>query len=369
MLELGASVVKVEPPRGDPARYLAPGGYAVLNGEKEILSLDLKSPPGAERAWQLIADADVVVEGFRPGVMARLGFGPDEVLARHLGVVYVSISGYGQEGPLFDNPGHDINNQAASGVLSLAGAAGSGPAHALGVPIGDFCGSAYALSATLAGLLVSRSSGRGQHIDVSVTDALLHWMNSSLAHFQYKGLHDLDAQRRFVLSKPAYDVFATRDGAHIAVGAMEDHFWQRLAKALKFNEELTGLYFDERSARVEEVNASITAALLHLDLREALDLFDAADVPANQVVTANNLPDSAHARARGFLTRTGEYVHSRYPVRINGAPDAVQEAECDAAHQSAQQRGQPAARSESGPIAGTQRKDATDESRRYTHGF
>ncbi|MCG2621314.1 CoA transferase [Arthrobacter sp. I2-34] len=323
LLELGADVLKVEPPRGDPARYLSPGGYAVLNSQKSIRSLDLKTAAGAVEARALLADADVLVEGFRPGVMERLGFGFKDVSQLRPALVYVSLSGFGQESPLADMPGHDINYLAASGVLALAGTVGAPPAHAMGVPIGDFCSSIYALSSTLAALLVSRSMGQGQHLDVSVTDSLIHWMNSSLAQFQYKGLQTLDEQRASVLGKPAYGVFQTADSRSIALGALEDHFWQRLARALALESELEEADFAFRAANVARINGAISASLGKLTLQEALGLLQAADVPANAVVSPLDLPNTDYAASRGLFAAVDGLTYSRFPVRVSGGGAAA----------------------------------------------
>ncbi|MFP5476993.1 MAG: CoA transferase, partial [Gammaproteobacteria bacterium] len=154
LAEMGAEVIKVErPPHGDNARRLGPGGFEAVNRGKKSVLLDLKDEAGRARAHALLAGADVLVESYRPGVMTRLGLDHASLQAAHPRLVYVSLSGYGQDGPWAQLPGHDINYLAAAGVMALSGEPGGPPAPGFGLPAADLCGAMYALSATLAALL------------------------------------------------------------------------------------------------------------------------------------------------------------------------------------------------------------------------
>lgn len=318
LLELGAAVTKIErPPHGDNARQLYPGLFDSVNRGKQCIMLNLKQPPGVQAAREIIARSDVLIEGFRPGVMARLGLGYDEAAAINPRLVYVSLSGYGQNGPYAQRPGHDINYLATAGALALAGSDHGMPAPGAGIPVADLCGAMYALSSTLAALMQRQHTGRGQHLDVSLTDCVAHWMNPRLGQFHSAGLTSLAAQRQDVLNKPAYGVFNTRDGACIAIAALEDHFWLRLlqALALDLDAEETSSY-RQRVALAANINHAIGGRVADLDARDAVVLLEAADVPVSLVEEPLALRGSRHARSRGLFGSQAEVRYVRYPVRL-----------------------------------------------------
>ncbi|HET9557179.1 MAG TPA: CaiB/BaiF CoA-transferase family protein, partial [Actinomycetota bacterium] len=175
LVEMGADVVKVEPPGGDPMRVF-PTLFADLNAGKRSAAVDLKAPVGRAAVLERATGADVVIEGFRPGVAARLGVGEVDVRAVNPTVVYCSISGYGQDGPLVAAAGHDINYQAWAGVLEPPGDGGE-PVVAR-PPIADLAGGASAALAVCAALVRRGRSGQGESIDVAMTDVLASWTGS-----------------------------------------------------------------------------------------------------------------------------------------------------------------------------------------------
>jgi alpha-methylacyl-CoA racemase len=236
--DLGADVIKIEDTgSGDYARTAGAvhgktSYFELVNRNKRSLTLDLKQAAGVAAFMRLAASADVIVEGFRPGVVDKLGIGYQAVAAINPRIVYCAITGYGQDGPYRDRAGHDLNYLAYSGLLDQIGIAGSAPA----IPnfqIGDLLGgSLSALIGLLAGVVDARASGRGRYVDVSMTDAVF-------AHTLFPLLAVLDrgrAQPRGadLLSggMPSYGVYATSDGRHLAVSAMEPKFWQTLCDTL-----------------------------------------------------------------------------------------------------------------------------------------
>ena len=176
LVGLGADVVKVEPPGGDPMRHY-PELFESVNAGKRSIMLDLKEPDGAgrRRALELAAEADVIVEGFRPGVMARLGLGEAAVRALNSGVVYCSISGYGQQGPLAVAPGHDLNYQAWAGALAPDGGAAVMPP----LPLADLASGMTAAFGICAALLGRGAGGPGTYLDISMTDVMATWTGSA----------------------------------------------------------------------------------------------------------------------------------------------------------------------------------------------
>ncbi len=170
---LGAEVVKIEPPRGDTARVF-PRLFEILNAGKDSVVVDLKDPAGQAAVRALLAEADVVVEGFRPGVMDKLGLGPHTVTQADDQIVYCSISGFGQEGPYRDHPGHDLNFQALTGVCHMLRDSHDRPLGGA-IPFGDLSAAMTAVTSILAALVQRGRTGRGQVLDVAMVDTLLSW--------------------------------------------------------------------------------------------------------------------------------------------------------------------------------------------------
>ncbi|MBO4120182.1 CoA transferase [Cupriavidus gilardii] len=287
LAELGARVIKIErPPHGDNARRMGAGVFEAVNRGKQSLLVDLKAQRGRDDVLALLADADVLVESYRPGVMGRLGLDAATLCERFPRLVCVSLSGYGQQGPWAQLPGHDINYLAACGALAVSGEAGGGPAQSFGLPLADLCGAMYALSATLAALLQRDRTGRGQHLDVALADCALHWMNVRFGAWREAGAQTLAAQRDMALVKPAYGAFRCADGRYLSVAALEDHFWQRLCEVLPLA-PFDGDAWRTLSARKSEaqaINARLAQALAAWDADQAFDLLARADVPAAPVV-------------------------------------------------------------------------------------
>ncbi|MFH5824616.1 CaiB/BaiF CoA transferase family protein [Georgenia sp. AZ-5] len=319
MEAMGASIQKVErPPLGDMARRTGPGVFPIINAGKTSSMLDLKSAEGLSRASELIRNADVMVEGFRPGVMGRLGLGYDDVVALNPRLVYVSISGYGASGPMVNDPGHDINYLAVAGVLALSGGLDNPVGPGINLPVGDIAASLYGLGATLAALYEARQTGRGRRIDVSITDCLMHMMNFSLGQFQHSGLATLEEQREFTYSKPGYGTFAGSDGRLIAVAALEDHFWAHLVETLALEPSWATLSLSDRVSRAREVNAAIAEALAQLPSEEAIARLTAAGVPVSAVTLPSELVSHPQAVGRGLVEEVAGQPAIRFPIRLGG---------------------------------------------------
>src|SRR5437660_7469399 len=224
LAELGADVVKVEPPGGDPMRAY-PGLFTGLNVNKCSVVLDLKEGSGQRRAVELAAQADVVVESFRPGVADRLGVGYEHVRAVNPSVVYCSVSGMGQDGALSRTPGHDLNYQAWAGVLAPDGGAPVVPA----VPIADLAGGMAAAFAVCAALVRRVRTGDGERVDVAMADVLATWTGAVAPEAR-----DAEPSARGV---PGYGTFEAADGQYVVLGVLtEDHFWRALCDVLGLEE-------------------------------------------------------------------------------------------------------------------------------------
>lgn len=242
MADHGATVIKVEPPAGDPARQMGPfeAGHGVwfrnLNRGKQSLTLNLKSDAGREALWTLLASADVMVEGFRPGVITRLGFGPAQVRARHPGLVYCSISAFGQTGPMADHPAHDLGVQAESGLLALndGAPASEEPATPVvpGVPAADMAAGLTALSAVLMALYAREKSGEGATIDIAMLASLAPWSAHIIGDAIHGGPSPQSATQRSLGGAAFYNIYKTADGQHITLCGREPKFVHNLLTAL-----------------------------------------------------------------------------------------------------------------------------------------
>lgn len=237
MADQGAEVWKVEPPAGDPARDQAPfeAGQSVwfrnLNRGKKSVALDLKSEGGVARLWEMIGTADVFVEGFRPGVMDRLGFGYEAVAARNPALVYCSISAFGQTGALAHHPAHDMAVQAMAGFLSVNDGADGTPVVP-GAPSADLAAGLTALSAVLMALIGRERTGRGGYIDCAMFDSLLPWCAHTAGSAIAGGDPPRSSHQRSLGGAAFYQVYETADGRHIALGGREIKFVENLLHAL-----------------------------------------------------------------------------------------------------------------------------------------
>lgn len=237
MADQGAEVLKIEPLSGDPARAMEPfeAGQSVwfrnLNRGKHSLALDLKSEDGRARLWTEIASADVLVEGFRPGVIGRLGFDYEAVAAGNPRIVYCSISAFGQDGPLAHHPAHDLAVQAQAGFLSVNNAAGGDPVVP-GVASADATAGLTALSGVLMALIGRERSGRGDYLDIAMFDSLLPWCAHIAGGAIAGGESPRSDNQRSLGGAAFYQVYRTADGRHVALGGREEKFVANLLTAL-----------------------------------------------------------------------------------------------------------------------------------------
>ncbi len=326
LADLGADVVKVEDTQGgDYARYyppLAGGGpgavsaiFAALNRDKRSVALNLKRPEAVEALRRLAVEADVLVESFRPGVMARLGVGPEQLRAVNPRLIYCAISGYGQTGPLAHRAGHDLNYLALAGVAALTGRAGE--VVPPGFQAADVAGgSLFAVVGILAALHERARTGEGRLVDASMTDGvaglamMVHARQFSGGAAVGPGDDDLAGARL------CYRPWRCADGRALAVGALEPKFWGALCQAIG-RPDLFGDGFaeGERKARVEAELAAVFAAKTR---DEWVALLASHDVCVEPVLDPAEARQSEHARARGLFGThrhegAGAEVFHQYP--------------------------------------------------------
>lgn len=325
LADLGADVILVERPSGgDPARTF-PSLFRAVSRNKRSLCLDLKSEAGRADFIALASEADVVLEGYRPGTMDRLGIGYATLAARNPRLIYASITGFGQNGPSRMRPAHDLSYQAVTGMVF--GRAGAPPALPE-IPIGDLSSATFAAFAVAAALYGRERSGHGTAIDLSMTDGLVSWMTPYLVP-HLNGDKPLE-----VLDEPAYGVFRCADGKELTLSiAHEDHFWATLCNALGLLQH-AGLKAPERRRRRTELSGEIAALLALHPRAHWAAVFDAAgNIAWSPLHDFGGVLEDPHFRARGMFQKlpNGE-EHVAQPVQFSaynssirrGAPDLGQ---------------------------------------------
>ncbi|WP_124077241.1 CaiB/BaiF CoA transferase family protein [Pigmentiphaga humi] len=260
LADLGAEVVKLEAPEGDSSRAIPPhfvgaesAYYLGINRSKRSIAVDLKSPAGLDLVRRLIGQADVVVENFRPGVLARIGLDVAALRAASPGLIWASISGFGQSGPWRDLPAYDMIVQALSGVMSLTGQPGQ-PAVRLGIPAGDTVAGMYAAIAINAALADRQRSGLGRVIDVAMLDCQLAMLAYQSTYSLVAGVTPEPQGARHD-SIPTYRSFVGRDGRELVVTANTERMWRGLCEALGLDELPGDARFASAAARLEHRGA------------------------------------------------------------------------------------------------------------------
>ncbi|MCS0504819.1 CaiB/BaiF CoA transferase family protein [Ancylobacter mangrovi] len=307
LADAGADVIKIESPDGDDARHFAPraGGestyFLMINRGKRSVVLDLKSEEGRRAVHELAAGADIVVENFRPGVAARLGIDYASLAAINPKLVYASISGFGQEGPLSHRPAYDIIAQAMSGIMSVNGPAGSGP-NRVGESVGDLIAGLQATWAILAALHGRERDGRGQHLDIAMLDSIFSIMMTALSQYLFTGEVPGRIGNAHPISAPL-DSFEAADG-HLIIAVANDTLFAGLAAAIGQPELAADPRFATDQAR--KGNEAALKAILEgwtrqRGVAEAVAALEAARVPASPILTIDQVVASAHAKARGLV--------------------------------------------------------------------
>ncbi len=322
MADHGARVIKIEPPTGDPARAMQPEvagqsvWFANCNRGKESLALDLKSEAGAARLRDLVAEADVFVEGFRPGVMARLGFDYDSVKAIRPDIVYCSISAFGQDGAMAHHPAHDLVVQALTGHLSVNDGSDGKPAVP-GVPAADMAVSLTGLSAVLMALLGRERTGEGAYIDCAMFDSLLPWCVHIAGAALVGGNAPTSKTQRSLGGAAFYQVYETKDGRHIVLGGREPKFVAHLLSALE-REDLAPLAGREAGEQDELIE--FLAQVFATRTRDKwIRWFADKDVAFAPVLDLREALAAPHLAERGLLVESAEGIpHIAPPIRFAG---------------------------------------------------
>ncbi|RFC70796.1 CoA transferase [Streptomyces sp. AcE210] len=306
LADLGADVIKVEPPTGDQARRIGPFGTAMVranNRGKRSLAVDLRAPAGQEVVRDLVASADVLLHNFRHGVSERLGLAPQTLLARHPRLVYGFVTGFGTRGPSAYRVGLDIAAQAEFAVMDLTGEADGDPQR-VGFTVADVLAAQALTSGVLAALLHRATSGRGQVVETSLMEAVVHAQATSWAEYEMSGAAPQRRGNGQALAAPAADLVRTRDGGALVVSAYTEQKFAALCQVIGRPELAADARFASNRDRVahrRELLELLHSTLGRLDRSQALERLRSAGIVCGAVRRFDEVVEDADVRASGLI--------------------------------------------------------------------
>jgi len=326
MADMGAEVIKVEPPPlGDDSRQWGPpfiGGISTyflsVNRNKKSLGLNLKSKDGRAILHKLIERADVLLENFRPGVLDRLGFGYEAVTKLNPRTIYCSVSGFGHTGPYRDRPGYDVIAQGESGMMDLTGYP-DGPPAKLGASLADIVAGLYAFNGICLALLARQKTGKGQHVDVSLLDGMVSTLAYHALIYLSTGRSPTRAGTRHPSIVP-YECFQTKDG-FVNIAVTNQKQWENFCEALGFPEIAHDDRFETMKARLSNygiLRPMIERVVSMMSRTEVIKAMSEVGIPAGPINTVGEILEDPHIHAREMVA---ELTHPQYgPLRVLGIP-------------------------------------------------
>jgi alpha-methylacyl-CoA racemase len=324
--DMGAEVIRVERASGG----MSTGGNSgdILARGRRSIAVNLKSPEGVQTVLKLLDTADAVVEGYRPGVMEKLGLGPDVCLQRNPRLVYARMTGWGQQGPLSQAAGHDINYIAITGALDAIGRKDSGPVPPLNL-LGDFGGgSTYLVMGLLAAMLEASRSGKGQVVDAAITDGVISLM-ACIQGFKAMGMWNGPRQGNMLDGGAHYyDTYQCADGNWISVGSIEPQFYALLATKLGIDIGVGDFSVQFDSKRWPELKQKVAAAFKTKSRDQWCELMEGSDVCFAPVLTMDEAPAHAHNLARQSFVEVEGHLQTAPAPRFSRTPGAIQGPPC-----------------------------------------
>jgi crotonobetainyl-CoA:carnitine CoA-transferase CaiB-like acyl-CoA transferase len=306
LADLGAEVIKVEQPKGDPGRSYVPVQFNTENRNKRSISVDLKHPKSKPVVEKLVREADIVLEGFRPGVAKRLGIDFQSLSKFKPSLIYCSISGYGQTGPWRERPGHDVNYVAAAGALAFPGHWLKAPARS-SLPVADMGGGAFAAVAVLSSLFEKTQTGKGAYLDLSLFESAFFWAAMR---------HSLDPKvdpRAHIF--PVNDVFETADGKRLTLGILEEHFWNNFKGVIEGFDSDDFSTDEKRRKNGDALSRLLQDTFRRRKAEEWIRILEENDIPVDLCV----MPGEAMHNAQLEERRAVANGFAMFPVWANGA--------------------------------------------------
>ena len=295
LADLGAEVIRV----GRPQPSFLQANFDVMSRNKKSVTVDLKKPEGKEAVLALVKTADALIEGFRPGVMERLGVGPDVCLEVNPKLVFGRMTGWGQEGPWAQRAGHDINYIALAGALHAMGRKGEKPAIPLNL-VGDFGGGGLLLAfGVVTALLEAQKSGKGQVVDAAMVDGVAALMASVYAGMQQGFWSDRRGENLLDSGAAFYEVYETKDGKHVSIGSLEPQFYKELLEKLDLVDKAPAPMDHLNPAKWNDIRLALTEIFLSKTRDEWDAVFEGSDVCYAPVLAAAEAFEHEHHAARG----------------------------------------------------------------------
>ncbi len=316
--DMGAEVVKVEPPAGDPLKHLDTEGksgkspfYEMINAGKSVVILDLKSDDGHRAFEALVSRADVLLESYRPGVLDRLGFGQDRLKSLNPTLIHCALSGYGQTGPYRLVAGHDISYVSMTGGLDVSGTADT-PTITY-PPMADHAGAMQAVITILGALIARGSGGGGAFLDISLSESLLSWQGPGLTLPPLRGEGVINGGAAF------YQIYRTADGRFVSLSPLEPKFWVNFCNAVDRAEWIARQFEPmPQTALVSDVAALFAARpLVHWEA-----LLGGVECCYQAVLDYTEVPGHPHTQARGLVRESNGIIDVLFPAYVDGQPPA-----------------------------------------------
>ena len=322
LADMGAEVVRVD--RASSVTPTSPGTpppVDLMNRGRRSIGVDLKTPGGIEAVLRLVASADALIEGFRPGVTERLGLGPDACLKRNPRLVYGRMTGWGQDGPLAEAAGHDINYIALAGALHPIGRADGPPPPPLNL-VGDFGGGAmYLAFGIVCGILEAKSSGQGQVVDAAMVDGAAH-LTTMFHSLRNLGFWSDEREANLLDGgAPFYDTYETADAKFVAIGPLEPKFFAELCNRLELNGDVWGRQMDRASW--PEQKRQLTELFLTRTRAEWSQLLEGTDACFAPVLSLSEAADHPHNQARGVFTEVAGITQPAPAPRFSRTPGSI----------------------------------------------
>ncbi|MFB0562769.1 MAG: CaiB/BaiF CoA transferase family protein [Candidatus Lokiarchaeia archaeon] len=336
LADLGADVLKVEDPfLGDYVRWYPPivgqesAMHHLLNRNKKSISINLKNKKGREILYKLVKEYDVLIEGFRPGVAKRLSIDYETLEAINPRLVYLSLTGFGQDGPYRDLPGHDINYIGIAGILGITGER-NGPPVIPGVQIADLSGGMFAAFSLLAGIISRERTGKGQYIDYAMLDGVVSWLTVHAARYFVEKINPNRGEMILSGALPIYNVYETKDGKYLSLGSLEDKFWRNLFKAIGredlgiIDESFREMQFDKLDVVTEELRK----IFLTKTRDEWVKLLWEHDVCVGPVYTFEETFNDPQVKAREMVIEfnnpeVGKLKQTGIPIKFSKTPGEI----------------------------------------------
>jgi len=312
MADLGAEVIKIETPRlGDHARLAPPEMglgdlFGAINRGKKSIAINYRNPRGREILLELAKTADVFIEGFRPGVVAKWGLDYEAVRAVKPDIVYCSLSGYGQAGPYSPRAGHDLNYAAIGGAVALNARRGEKPVP-YGLPVADLSGGMLAGVAILSALVGRGRTGQGMYLDMALLDGVISWMTPLAAAAYFSGIEVTAGSLPLLGGLPCFNIYETADGKYLTLAALEPAFWGDFCKVTG-REDLLPRQFDRT------IDKEITAIFLQRTRQDWLEAFAGSDGCVEPVNSFEEMLEHPQVKARGYVQEeNGQKVGMQSP--------------------------------------------------------